>query len=117
MRFKLDENLPVQLKHLIEASGHDAATVLDEGIGGASDAEVLSVRIAEERVLVTQDLDFSDIRAYPPSGSPGINVLRLTSQARDGLLEVGAALIETLEGSSPRDQLWIVESSRIRIRA
>ena len=37
MRVKLDENLPLQLKGLFAESGHDAATVLDEGLGGATD--------------------------------------------------------------------------------
>ena len=71
MRVKLDENLPVQLKRLFTESGHDAATVLDEGMGGATDAEVTRVCTDEERVLVTQDMDFADIRAYPPRGVSG----------------------------------------------
>ena len=62
MRVKLDENLPIQLKRLFTESGHDAATVVDEGLGGASDTEIAAICIAEQRVLVTQDLDFSDIR-------------------------------------------------------
>ena len=65
MRVKLDENLPLQLSRLFTESGHDAVTVLDEGIGGATDAEIASVCLAEERVLVTQDVDFADIRMYP----------------------------------------------------
>ena len=64
MRFKLDENLPLQLKRLFTESGHDAVTVLDQGIGGATDSEVALVCQAEERILVTQDLDFADIRFY-----------------------------------------------------
>ena len=116
MRVKLDENLPVQLKHLFTESGHDAATVLDEGMGGATDAEVTRVCTDEDRVLVTQDMDFADIRAYPPGEYPGIVVFRLTSQSRDALLEVGAKLIETLRNSTPNGQLWIVEDLRVRIR-
>ena len=116
MRFKLDENLPLRLKSLFAESGHDAATVLDEGLGGATDAAVLRACIAEERALVTQDLDFADIRAYPPAEYPGIVVFRLASQTRSALLDVGAHLIETLAGSSPKGQLWIVEGSRVRIR-
>ena len=67
-------------------------------------------------MLVTQDLDFSDIRTYPPGEYAGIIVFRLPSAARDALLEVGAILIERLRESSPEGQLWIVEDSRIRIR-
>ena len=101
-----------RLKRLFTESGHDAATVLDEGMGGAT-AEVTRVCTDEERVLVTQDMDFADIRAYPPGEYPGIVVFRLTSQSRDALLEVGAKLIETLRNSG---QLWIVEDLRVRIR-
>ena len=68
MRVKLDENLPIELKRLFIDSGHDAETVLDEGMGGASDPEVLAACLAEKRVLVTQDADFADIRTYPPRG-------------------------------------------------
>ena len=116
MRVKLDENLPLQLRRLFTDSGHDAATVLDQGIGGATDADVMSVCLAEERVLVTQDIDFADIRTYPPGTYPGLVVFRLTSQTRDALLAVGASLVEMLSISSPRGQLWIVEDSRVRIR-
>ena len=116
MRFKFDENLPLELKGLFVQSGHDAVTVLDQGIGGASDSDIAAVCLAEERVLVTQDLDFADIRTYPPEQYPGIVVLRLAHQARERLLEVGASLLEALAGASPEGQIWIVEDSRVRIR-
>ena len=70
MRLKLDENLPIELKRLMATSGHDAETVLDEGMGGKTDADVLTVCLAENRVLMTQDLDFSDIRAFSSIGIP-----------------------------------------------
>ena len=116
MRSKLDENLPLQLKGLFAESGHDTVTVLDEGMGGATDTNVATVCQAEERILVTQDKDFADIRTYPPGQYPGIVVIRLASQTRDDLLRIGTNLIETLSNSSPQGQLWIVEGSRLRIR-
>ena len=116
MRVKLDENLPVQLKPLFTNSGHDATTVLDEAIGGTTDAEIALVCLAEERTLLTQDLDFADIRAYPPGEYHGIVVFRLAGQSRDALLKVAARLIETLAGASPKGQLWIVEEDRVRVR-
>ena len=105
MRVKLDENLPIQLKHLFQESGHDAVTILDEEMGGATDSDVALVCLAEERVLISQDLDIADIRMYPPGEHPGIVVFRLNSQARDDILAVGAKLIEMLAGSFSRGQL------------
>lgn len=116
MRFKLDGNLPLQLKRLLTESGHDEVTVLDQEMGGATDSQVASACRREERVLLTQDIDFADIRTYPPGTYPGIVVFRLPSQSRNDLLEIATMLIESLVRSSPNRQLWIVEKSRIRIR-
>jgi len=40
MRFKVDEDLPVEVAGELRAAGHDAATVAQENVGGASDAQV-----------------------------------------------------------------------------
>ena len=77
-------------------------------MGGTAVSDVASACLREERVLLTQDTDFADIRMYPPGEYPGIVVFRLPSQSRDDLLEIGAMLIETLVRSSPKRQLWIV---------
>jgi predicted nuclease of predicted toxin-antitoxin system len=68
VKFKIDENLPVETADLLRAAGHEADTVQEEGLEGAED-EALSERIRlEDRAIITLDLDFSDIRAYPPAG-------------------------------------------------
>ena len=77
-------------------------------MGGTADSDVASACLREERVLLTQDTDFADIRMYPPGEYPGTVVFRLPGQSRDDLLEIGAMLIETLVRSSPKRQLWIV---------
>ena len=42
MRFKLDENLPVELVTDLRDLGHDADTVAGEGLRGAADPAVSS---------------------------------------------------------------------------
>jgi len=76
MRFKIDENLPVEADQLLVGAGHDAMTVLDQSLGGRPDPDVAAVCQREQRALVTLDLDFSDIRTYPPQDYFGIIVLR-----------------------------------------
>ena len=116
MRFKLDENLPVEVADMFREAGHDALTVLDQDLMGARDSDIAAVCMREDRILVTFDTDFADIRTYPPDAYPGLVVLRLDSQARDHVLVIGARLLKVLSGTDLSGQLWIVEESRIRVR-
>jgi predicted nuclease of predicted toxin-antitoxin system len=38
----------------------------EQGLAGVADPAVAAVRQVEKRAIVTLDLDFSDIRRYPP---------------------------------------------------
>jgi predicted nuclease of predicted toxin-antitoxin system len=77
MRFKVDENLPTELTQLLVERGHDAHTVLDQRLGGSPDARIAEVCKREDRALITLDLGFADIRAYPPADYSGLVVFRL----------------------------------------
>lgn len=77
MRFKTDENLPLEAAGLLRQAGRDAATILEQQMGGDPDENVASACRREDRVLVTLDLDFADLRTYPPESHPGVVVLRL----------------------------------------
>ena len=115
-RFKLDENLPRDAEALLRKAGHDAHTVLDEQLGGNPDPRVFGASQAEDRILVSFDLDFSDIRAYPPASHKGIWVLRPHTQSIDNTLALLRAALLILETESTQGRLWIVEPERIRIR-
>jgi predicted nuclease of predicted toxin-antitoxin system len=76
LKFKIDENLPTEYAPILREAGFEADTVSDEKLSGAGDA-VLSERCrAEDRVLMTLDLDFANVQAYPPKAHPGIVVFR-----------------------------------------
>ena len=80
MRIKLDENLPQDLTRLLQSAGHEVADVAEEGLSGADDPPVLQAATREERLLMTFDTDFADIRVYPPDSHGGIVVFRLRDQ-------------------------------------
>ena len=71
MNFKIDENLPVEYVDLLSAAGYSSETVVEENLTGADDAVVTGVCEKENRILLTLDLDFSDIRSYPPDALAG----------------------------------------------
>ena len=116
MLFKVDENLPVEVAQVLREAGHEAVTVLDQHLGGSADALIASICQQEERTLVTLDLDFADIRAYPPADYTGVIVFRLRRQDKPHILEVCARMIPLLAHQPLTQRLWIVEEDRIRIR-
>jgi predicted nuclease of predicted toxin-antitoxin system len=43
MRFKIDENLPIEVAEALRQVGHDAATVLEQQHGGSADAQLATL--------------------------------------------------------------------------
>ena len=110
MKFKIDQNLPIEAADLLTVAGHseklfaghpDAMTVYQQSLGGASDERIVDVCKDEGRILITADLDLSDIRRYPPALTPGYMVLRLPRQSKQALLDLLAKAISGIRAATP----------------
>jgi predicted nuclease of predicted toxin-antitoxin system len=77
LKIKLDENIAASVASRLSSLGFDADTVIDEGLRGKEDAAVWVAAQAEGRLLITQDLDFSDVRAFAPGTHAGLFLVRL----------------------------------------
>lgn len=116
MRFKFDENFPEVVRTDLAALGHDVATCAEEGLTGGSDPNLAAHASNESRILLTCDLDFSDIRRYPPGSHAGIVLFRLHLQA---IPACRRAILDALSALPENDfvgNLVIIEDARIRIR-
>jgi len=49
MRFKIDENLPVEVAQRLVAASHDAPTILDQNMSGRPDQDVATICRDEQR--------------------------------------------------------------------
>jgi len=87
MKIKLDENLPATVAITLRALGYDVHTIHDENLVGCDDPTLWAAAQRERRFLITQDLDFSDIRQFAPGTHAGIMVIRLTTPGRLALAE------------------------------
>lgn len=115
MEFKLDENLPDALVALLAEKGHDVCTARQQALNGRPDFDLAAACKAERRVIVTLDLDFSDITTFPPEEYAGIIVLRVRNQSRNHVMSVFRALLPLFETEPLAGHLWIAEESRVRV--
>jgi predicted nuclease of predicted toxin-antitoxin system len=116
VRFKIDENLPIDVADLLHSAGYDALTVFGQRLIGEADSRILDICQREKRALVTLDLDFSDVRSYPPQEYFGLVVLRLRRQDKTYVMEIIRRIIPLLKQEQIEGCLWIVEENRIRVR-
>jgi predicted nuclease of predicted toxin-antitoxin system len=108
--------LPVEAAELLANAGHDAVTVHDQHMVGRSDGDIATVCKHEGRVTITLDLDFADIRTFPPADHAGIIVFRLRLLDKFHVLAVLERLLPVLEYEPLAGKLWIVDETSVRIR-
>ena len=116
LRFKLDENLPKRVEPALRAQGHDVETALSESLAGAVDPRLVAACVAEDRILVTLDLDFSDIREYPPGSHRGVWVLRPGQQTFDAVLDLVLRGVRLADLERTAGQLRVIDERHVRIR-
>ena len=117
LRFKVDENMPSEAAEMLTAAGYDAMTVPDQKLGGKSDPQIAVICQSEGRAILTLDLDFGDIRAYPPAEYAGIIVLRLARLDKPRILAAVKRLLPVLSQEKLIGKLWIVDEARVRVRS
>ena len=76
MKLKLDENLSRHLKPVLIGLGHDVLTAADENLLSHPDTEIAQAAKEEQRMLLTLDVEFADLRKYPPGSHPGVILFR-----------------------------------------
>jgi hypothetical protein len=117
MRFLIDEGLPTSAVHLLREYGHEAVHVNDLNLRGAGDDRIAAHAQRENLCIIAADLDFSDIRNYPPEEYRGLVVLRVPRSASGAFI---SSLIQYLIESEHvltqlPGRLAIVEPGRIRM--
>lgn len=113
---KLDENLGRTHVTLLQQSGYTADRVYDEGLSGAADEVVWQRVCTEERFFVTLDLDFSDVRRFPPGTHPGILLLRPHSRSRDAVTRVLSRVLQEYALEDLQGCLVVADEQHSRIR-
>lgn len=116
MRLKLDENLSRHLKDILDMLKHDVITAADENLLSQPDTAVAAAANSEERMLITLDVEFGDLRKYPPGSHPGIILFRPRSF---GPLAVNRFVEEFIRDTNLEllaGCVVVVDPTRVRVR-
>ena len=116
MRLKLDENIPASGAARLAALGHDVHTVRDEGLGGRPDDDVWHAAQAEDRFLVTQDLDFSDERRFAAGTHAGILLVRLPDTEQWRVSDYLSAWFSTPDAATWERCFVVATPTKVRVR-
>src|SRR5208283_743507 len=118
MRFLIDANLPRAAIAVVQSLGHQVEFTRDIGLASATDEQIAQHALQYLAALLTRDLDFADIRRYPPDRYSGIVVLRLPDivVAEEIAAAVKRFLSEPGFIASLAGRLAVVEGDRVRFR-
>jgi len=116
MRFLADMGVSLRVVEWLRANGHDAEHLSELGLARLPNGEIFERGITEDRVVLTFDLDFSEIAAATQGRTTSVIVFRLrdtTSPNQIGRLEavLGASSAQLESGA-----VVSVEDVRHRIR-
>lgn len=116
-RFLVDEDLARSVTRALATAGYDVCDVRDVGLRGHADEHVFAFAVAQRRVLLTADLGFANLLAFPLGSHAGILVARFPNEL--AAHELANALVTTLALLSDEElegSLVIVEPHRLRLR-
>lgn len=116
MRIKLDENLPGELAEDLKSFGHDTDTVLEEGLRGAADPDVVKAAFADDRILFTLDKGIANLKQYPLKSHAGVVLFRSNQYGRGAVLAFVRSRLPQLLEFDLRQKLVVVSVDRIRFQ-
>jgi len=95
-----DQNLHVGVVAWLRAEGFDVLSTRDVGLGRATDTLLIDISLAQQRVIVTHDLDFGELAVRTRRSVHGVILLRSVSgDPHDTIVQLTTLLasVETVQ--------------------
>jgi predicted nuclease of predicted toxin-antitoxin system len=116
MRLLADMHIAPRTVEFLRSLGHDVVRVNEVLSAKASDETIVARAAQEQRVVLTQDLDFSAIIALQGRASPSLVTLRLSSSRVEYVNAVLEKVLAQVEADVSAGSIVTVEDSRVRRR-
>ena len=112
MKLLLDENIGSEVERFLVESGHDVKRTAS----GSENGEVMHAASIEKRVLLTQDIHFSNILMYPPHRHCGIIRIRIHPPSPDKSISALKRLFDKVAPGEFNKKLYVLEEDDFRVR-
>jgi predicted nuclease of predicted toxin-antitoxin system len=116
MRLLLDMGLSPRTAEHLRGTGHDVVHLRDQGLARLPDPEIVTKARAEDRVVVTFDLDFGRLLALQRVASPSVILFRLEEATTDQINALMTNLLAQFESELGAGAIIVIDSDRVRIR-
>lgn len=116
MKFLLDHCVLGKTRRLLKEAGYSVTTLNELGKATSTDSEVINIAIGLNVILITCDLDFSDIRIYPSHSHLGIIVLKMIPLTEKSVHSILLKALAELKPSEITKSLIVVDHNKYRIR-
>jgi predicted nuclease of predicted toxin-antitoxin system len=117
MIFLADMGISPLTVEWLERQGHDAVHLLERGAAQARDPDILQWAREEDRILLTHDLDFSELVAASQGDLPSVIVFRLRDMTPDSVNEHLARVLTRHPQPLEKGAIFSVQEGRIRWRS
>jgi predicted nuclease of predicted toxin-antitoxin system len=116
MRILADMHISPVTVRFLQGLGHEAVRINEVMTLNASDREIVERAGSSERVILTQDLDFSEIIALSGKMKPSLISLRLSSSRIEFVNAILEKVLPRIEKDVEKGVIISVEDDKIRIR-
>ena len=116
MRILSDANISHYTVQHLNALSHDAVYAPDVLSPTADDRSIVSIAAAENRVILTQDLDFTNHIALSRAAQPSLISLRLSDSRVANVNRALESVLPNLGEPVAGGIIATVEDTRVRIR-
>lgn len=116
MRFLADMGISMLTVAWLRQQGHDAIHLREESLHRSPDEDVLAKARAEERILLTMDLDFGYLIAVSGEQLPSVILFRLADERSEVVNERLADILTQCKSDLEAGAIISVSEVAIRVR-
>ena len=116
MKFLLDMGLARSTVQYLRDCGHDALHLRDQGLQRLPDTEIVVTAVAEQRIILTHDLDFGRIVSLSKATVPSVVTFRFGDMRASAVNRQLDEIIARFSVDLERGALISVTDQGIRVR-